>query len=466
MTTALRAAARLRDAPQTTDLPSDAVERLVRDRVGGEDARSRSVDIAAERARSLATGGELYPAMFLAELLPELCLDRDFDDERIRLLVHEVAELADTPRSVFQVQLAQFTVAGRALAGLAPLSAIQALLRLVPALAPARQVSLWESDEAGQPVSCAHAGPFPSKRTGELAQLALRGALANHSTGFLIAVPVVRWETTAAVLMARPRPGGQARCAALLRQLAPAFGTQLERRSVIERAAATERVLTEASERRLSRLAFDLHDGPLQNVAGIAGDLAMLRRRLRQALPDEHVTRDVLGCVDDLEARLRATDTELRDLSHSLESPTAPRLPLPRMFHAELQTFNRITDIRADLEVDGDFDDLTDSQRIALWRIFQESLSNAREHSCARQVQVKAVATKDRLQLEVADDGRGFEVRETLFEAARRGRLGLVGVSERVRLLGGRCDISSSPGGPTTIAVTLPRWRPPNLAPT
>jgi len=59
------------------------------------------------------------------------------------------------------------------------------------------------------------------------------------------------------------------------------------------------------------------------------------------------------------------------------------------------------------------------------------------------------------------DDGRGFEVERTLVDAARTGHLGLVGMSERVRLLGGRLDVESRPGGPTRIAAVIPRWRPP-----
>jgi signal transduction histidine kinase len=90
----------------------------------------------------------------------------------------------------------------------------------------------------------------------------------------------------------------------------------------------------------------------------------------------------------------------------------------------------------------------------------QETLTNAREHSGAREVRVEAVATDERLALEVTDDGRGFDVPATLLAAAKRGRLGLVGVSERVRLLGGSCELRSAPGGPTTISVGLPRWRP------
>jgi signal transduction histidine kinase len=112
------------------------------------------------------------------------------------------------------------------------------------------------------------------------------------------------------------------------------------------------------------------------------------------------------------------------------------------------------------LELSGDLKTLTASQRIALTRIIQESLSNVREHSCAREVRVAVCGGRDRLTAEIVDNGCGFDVAETLLDAGRRGRLGLVGVSERARLLGGTCEIHSRPGGPTRVAVTLARWRP------
>lgn len=440
----------------------EAAQRLLYAHLGSGNGTPRAIDAAAGRARSLAAvgAGELGPVILLSELLPEICLDRGVDHDKIRLLVDATAELSGTPGDAFRVQLAQCAAGGRALLEVPPKPAIDMALRLLFVLAPVRQVSLWEADDRGDPNCSSHAGPFPSKRTAELARGVLQGGPANHSAGLLVGIPVTGREAPVAALMARPEPGGRTRCDALLRQFSPLLGAQLERRSLIQRAASTERLLADASERRLSRLAFDIHDGPLQNVAGITGDLAMLRRRLRETLPDQRVRLEVLGCVEDLEARLRATDTELRDLSHSLESPAAPRVPFTRMLHEELEAFRRRTDIRPGIEIEGDFEDLTECQRIALWRIVQESLANTREHSGAREVRVKARAARDRLHVEVVDDGCGFEVRETLLDAARRGRLGLVGVSERVRLLGGRCEIRSNPGGPTSVSVTLPRWRP------
>jgi signal transduction histidine kinase len=75
-------------------------------------------------------------------------------------------------------------------------------------------------------------------------------------------------------------------------------------------------------------------------------------------------------------------------------------------------------------------------------------------------VTVTVGAGPEELRAEVTDDGHGFEVEPTLVQAARGGRLGLVGMSERVRLLEGRLDVESRPGGPTRIAATIPRWRP------
>ena len=61
-------------------------------------------------------------------------------------------------------------------------------------------------------------------------------------------------------------------------------------------------------------------------------------------------------------------------------------------------------------------------------------------------------------EVSVTDDGQGFEVARGLARAAQQGRLGVVGIGERVRLLGGTLDIESRPGGPTTLRFTLPRW--------
>jgi signal transduction histidine kinase len=103
---------------------------------------------------------------------------------------------------------------------------------------------------------------------------------------------------------------------------------------------------------------------------------------------------------------------------------------------------------------------MTASQRIALYRIVQESLTNVREHSGANEVQVRVDGGVRGTVAQIEDDGRGFDVASTLIGAAKRGRMGLVGMGERVRLLGGSFDVQSRPGGPTMVSLLLPHWQP------
>ena len=82
-----------------------------------------------------------------------------------------------------------------------------------------------------------------------------------------------------------------------------------------------------------------------------------------------------------------------------------------------------------------------------------------REHAGATHVTVRVRARRSAIELQIVDDGMGFEVERALAKAAQRGRLGLVGIGERVRMVGGTFELES-PGGPTSLKITLPRWEP------
>ena len=105
--------------------------------------------------------------------------------------------------------------------------------------------------------------------------------------------------------------------------------------------------------------------------------------------------------------------------------------------------------------MDGDVATLTDSQKIVLYRVVQESLSNIRKHSHATRASVGVRARSGYVSLEVSDNGCGFAA-----DARAKRRLGLVGIVERVRLLGGDVEIESSLGNGVLVRATLPRWRP------
>jgi signal transduction histidine kinase len=247
---------------------------------------------------------------------------------------------------------------------------------------------------------------------------------------------------------------------ALAREAAAVLCNVVDREALLERGTARERALVETGERRVARLAFDLHDGAIQSVVALAADLQLLRRQLADLVPASGGRAIAEGRVDDLQSRLVSLEEELRDVTRSLEPSAIACKPLAETLAGQVSAFARQSDIRATVEAHGDFSAMTPSQRIALTRIVQESLTNARDHGGARDVRVSVAMRADGVRATIADDGSGFDVERTFVEAARKGRLGLVGMSERVRLLGGRFDVESRPGGPTTVSVAFPPWRP------
>ena len=124
----------------------------------------------------------------------------------------------------------------------------------------------------------------------------------------------------------------------------------------------------------------------------------------------------------------------------------------------ELTALSRRTDLSTSLERDGSFATLTASQRIALLRVLQEALSNVRQHSGASAVAVTLCEDDDGVCMEIRDDGHGFDPAAAEPDPDGQSGIGVVGMRERLRLLGGRLEIDSAPGGPTVVRAVLPRW--------
>jgi two-component system sensor histidine kinase DegS len=211
-----------------------------------------------------------------------------------------------------------------------------------------------------------------------------------------------------------------------------------------------------AAERRLARVRFDLHDGPQQDLMLLAEDLRLFRSQLETVLNCEKTRLLVLGRFDDLEARLVALEGDLRRISVSAQSPFLHRESLGQAVTRVAGAFEERSGITPLVHLHGDLSNLTDSQHLTLLCLIREALANIHEHAEAQHVRISVSAAADGVTVSVTDDGRGFNPETTLVEAARRGHIGLVGMHERVQMLGGRTQIDSRPGGPTVISVSLP----------
>jgi signal transduction histidine kinase len=205
-----------------------------------------------------------------------------------------------------------------------------------------------------------------------------------------------------------------------------------------------------AAQRRLRRLSLDLHDGPAQDVAALATDAALLEADL--ADPGQLDAARELAA--DIRLRLAALGRDIRDLAEVLEPRAILRAPLREVLEREAAAFARRTGFAPALDVDDDLGAMTASQQIALARVAREALTNVRDHAEATAVRLTATATSDGVSLVVTDDGKGFDPGQD------DDGLGLAGMHDRVRLLGGSLVVESRPGGPTRVAATLPRWRP------
>ena len=216
----------------------------------------------------------------------------------------------------------------------------------------------------------------------------------------------------------------------------------------------------DAARRRLVRFGFDLHDGVLQDVAALGTDLHLFHDQIEASLSGhEHAAR-LAGRVEDVIARLVVIDKSLRELATSAESSSLLRGPLTSMLEAAALSYEGSLSIG--LKLDRELDDvaLTDSQRIAMIRIVQGALANVVQHSGATTATVSARCLPEGIEAEIRDDGTGFDMQPTLSHAADNGRIGLVAMRERARMLGGEFGIESKPGGPTRVRVLLPYWRP------
>jgi signal transduction histidine kinase len=248
-------------------------------------------------------------------------------------------------------------------------------------------------------------------------------------------------------LVAEVKPDGEAIGRAYAEETARALGAA-RRLGSSGRDGVGEKLA--AAQRRLRRLSLDLHDGPAQDVAALAADAALLEADL--ADPSRLDTTRELAA--DIRVRLAALGRDIRDLAEVLEPRAILRAPLREVLEREAAAFARRAGFAPTLEVDDDLGSMTASQQIALARVAREALTNIRDHAGATAVRLTATATTEGVSLVVTDDGTGFD-------PGQDGEgLGLAGMHDRVRLLGGRLVVESRPGGPTRVAATLPRWRP------
>jgi signal transduction histidine kinase len=420
----------------------------------------RVVERARRRAQGLldATGGAgraLGVALlaYATELVVAHAVELTANQPELRALV----EQADADGLVPRVLLAHAVLRAPELLQLPTAVALEVQLGLIAAFTDALNVSLWIQDPDGEVRYVSHTGTFNTGRTeaGRLARSLLGASQKRERSRTVTGVRIeVRGRTAAVIAGGKAATRGQRR--SILEAGAPVLGGILELDQLLGRRNESHEEVMAAAERRLARLRFDLHDGPQQDVVLLAEDLRLLRSQLEGVLNRRAEKDRVLGRLADLQARLIAIDGDLRRISSFAQSPFMSSESVPDALTKLVDEFSARAGIKPELRLEGDFAGLSDSQQITLLGLIRESLSNVREHSQAKHVQVAVSGGREGVRATITDDGVGFEPESTLVVAARGGHLGLVGMHERVQMLGGTTQIDSRPGGPTVISAELP----------
>lgn len=203
--------------------------------------------------------------------------------------------------------------------------------------------------------------------------------------------------------------------------------------------------LRHAQEEERRTISRELHDDVGQKLTAMRMDLGTLEH-LRTGDPREF--NESLNEVKSLaEQSLRL----IRDIAAGLRPSVLDDLGLGPAIQQQAREFGRRAGVRVSVSMDGDFDHLSDRQRTYVFRIVQEALTNCAKHSRARQVAIAMRMDNGRTELTIADDGVGFDPGKVLHSG-----LGLIGIEERVRELGGSVALESAEGKGTTIRVGIP----------
>jgi PAS domain S-box-containing protein len=197
-------------------------------------------------------------------------------------------------------------------------------------------------------------------------------------------------------------------------------------------------------EEERKRIAMEIHDELGQLLTALKMDVSLLKMRLAY-------DPEALKKADDMRELVEGTIWMVRNVASHLR-PAALNFGIVSALEWLVDEFNRRNAIPCELRIEGGEPALSDAHATAVFRIVQASLTNVARHANATRVDVSLISTADRLELQVRDNGCGFDL-----QAAHRDySYGLLGMNERARLIGATLSIDSAQGTGTTVSIHIP----------
>jgi signal transduction histidine kinase len=204
--------------------------------------------------------------------------------------------------------------------------------------------------------------------------------------------------------------------------------------------------LEAAREAERARIAREIHDELGQALTALKIDVLWLKKRVPESPELAHKLHDMTAIID-------STTQSIQRVAAELRPSVLDELGLRAAIEWETREFAARTGIECRVELPEGQPALDASRATAVFRIFQEALTNVARHAAATHVIVRLGMTPKALELTVQDNGRG--IREGALHDSRS--LGLLGMRERAGNFNGNVTIAGNPGAGTTLTLTMPR---------
>jgi signal transduction histidine kinase len=201
--------------------------------------------------------------------------------------------------------------------------------------------------------------------------------------------------------------------------------------------------LVEAQEEERCSISRELHDEVGQSLGALLVEVGQLSKLVP---PDDRVTQ---AQITHIKSVAETAVKSIRDIALLLRPPMLDDLGLIPALEWQAREISRRSDMEVEVHSQNVSEDLGDETKVTVYRLVQEALNNAATHAAAKNAKVTVVQSSDRITIEITDDGHGFDPK-------RQRGMGILGMEERVRRLGGTLTIASAPGKGAKVKAVLP----------
>jgi PAS domain S-box-containing protein len=218
-------------------------------------------------------------------------------------------------------------------------------------------------------------------------------------------------------------------------------------RHMQEQLRQLSRQILSAQEDERKKISRELHDVIAQTLTGINVRLSALKKAAANTRGlDRNIARTQRLVEDSVNV--------VHEFARELRPAVLDDLGLIPALHSFVKLFSKRTRIRVHLKVFAGVEQLDAAKRTVLFRVAQEALTNVSRHAQASRVEVSIQKLPDEICMKIKDDGKSFQV-ERMMRYRGRKHLGLLGMRERLEMVGGHFDVESAPGKGTTITAQI-----------